>query len=43
MGEVVEALLGGLVGGFEVLGDLVDGLADSGVVATDHLVGLGVG
>ena len=36
VGEVVEAFLGGFVCGFEVLGDLVEGLADSGVVATDH-------
>lgn len=43
MGEVVEAFLGGFVCGFEVLGDLVEGLADSRVVATDHCCGCGAG
>lgn len=36
MGEGVQALLGGLVGGLEVLGDLVDPLADSRVAWSHH-------
>lgn len=36
MGEVVEAFLGRFVCGLEVMGDVVEGLADPGVVATEH-------
>ena len=33
LGEAEEGSLGAKVGGFEVLGDLIEGLADAGVVA----------
>lgn len=37
MAEAVEAFLGAFVGGFEVVGDLVKGLADSRVVCAHHV------
>lgn len=39
LGEGEEGGLGGEVGGFKVLGDLVDGLADAGV-GTAHFCGV---
>lgn len=40
LAEAVEAFLGAFVGGFDVVGDLVEGLTDSRVICAHHFVGI---